>query len=61
MMSSGELSLSFDARFHAEYEEILDRPKFKFQKDKVAAFLDHIEHQGVMAASSPLSISSRYG
>ncbi len=54
MVSSGELTLSFDARILAEYEEVLDRPKFRFQKEKVATFLDHIEHQGVMAASSPL-------
>ncbi len=57
MVSSGELTLSFDARILAEYEEVLARPKFKFQKEKVAAFLDHIQHQGYMAASSPLSRS----
>jgi uncharacterized protein len=57
MVSSGELTLSFDARILAEYEEVLDRPKFKFEKDKVAAFLDHIEHRGFMTASSPLTRS----
>jgi putative PIN family toxin of toxin-antitoxin system len=57
MVSSGELTLCFDARILAEYEEVLDRPKFKFEKDKVAAFLDHIEHRGFMTASSPLSRS----
>jgi len=57
MVSSGELTLSFDARILAEYEEVLDRPKFKFDKDKVAAFLAHIEHRGFMVASSPLSRS----
>jgi putative PIN family toxin of toxin-antitoxin system len=57
MVSSGELTLSFDARILAEYEEVLDRPKFKFEKDRVAAFLDHIEHRGFMTASSPLSRS----
>ena len=57
MVSSGEITLSFDARILAEYEEVLDRPKFKFEKDKVAAFLDHIEHRGYVVASSPLSRS----
>jgi uncharacterized protein len=57
MVSSGELTLSFDARILAEYEEVLDRPKFKFDKEKVAVFLDHIEHRGLMVASSPLSRS----
>jgi len=55
MVSSGELTLSFDARIMTEYEEVLDRPKFKFEKDKVAALLDHIEHRGLTVASSPLS------
>lgn len=57
MVSSGELTLSFDARILAEYEEVLDRPKFKFEKEKVAALLDYIEHRGVIVASSPLSRS----
>ena len=35
MVSSGELSFCFDARILAEYEEVLGRPKFKFEKDKV--------------------------
>jgi uncharacterized protein len=46
-----------DARILAEYEEVLDRPKFKFEKDKVATFLDHIVNRGFMTASSPLSRS----
>ncbi len=54
MVSSGELTLSLDARILTEYQEVLDRPKFKFDKDKVAALLDHVEHRGVTVASSPL-------
>jgi putative PIN family toxin of toxin-antitoxin system len=54
MVSSGELTLSLDARILTEYKEVLDRPKFRFDKDKVAALLDHIEHRGVTVASSPL-------
>jgi uncharacterized protein len=54
MVSSGELTLSLDARLLSEYQEVLDRPKFKFNKDKVAALLDHIEHSGLIVASSPL-------
>jgi putative PIN family toxin of toxin-antitoxin system len=33
MVSSGEITLSFDARIMTEYEEVLVRPKFKFEKD----------------------------
>jgi putative PIN family toxin of toxin-antitoxin system len=54
MISSGELTLSFDARIFMEYEEVLARPKFKFGKDQIAALLDHIEHRGLTVASSPL-------
>jgi putative PIN family toxin of toxin-antitoxin system len=57
MVSSGELTLSFDARILTEYEEVLARPKFKFEIDKVAALLDHVEHRGLTVASSPLSQS----
>lgn len=54
MVSSGELTLSLDARILNEYQEVLDRPKFKFDKENVAALLDHIEHRGITVASSPL-------
>jgi putative PIN family toxin of toxin-antitoxin system len=54
MVSSGELTLSFDARILSEYNEVLNRPKFKFEKEKVDAFLDYIVHCGQPAAPSPL-------
>lgn len=54
MVSSGELRLSFDARIFSEYEEVLNRPKFKFEKEKVAVLLDQIEHCGRTVASAPL-------
>jgi putative PIN family toxin of toxin-antitoxin system len=54
MVSSGEVTLCFDAAILAEYHEVLHRPKFGFDKEKVAALLDHIEHRGHTVASSPL-------
>ncbi|KAB0665812.1 putative toxin-antitoxin system toxin component, PIN family [Oryzomonas japonica] len=57
MVSSGELTLALDARILTEYQEVLDRPKFKFDKDKVAALLDQIEYRGLTVASSPLTQS----
>ncbi|MBC7963878.1 MAG: putative toxin-antitoxin system toxin component, PIN family [Steroidobacteraceae bacterium] len=54
MVSSAELTLSFDARIITEYKEVLLRPKFRFEKDKVDALIDHIAHRGVTVASSPL-------
>ena len=57
MVSSGELTLFFDARILAEYSEVLRRPKFKFDEEKIAAILDHIKHRGHTVASSPPSHS----
>jgi len=54
MVSSGEVTLCFDALILAEYSEVLHRSKFGFDKDKIAALLDHIEHRGRTVASSPL-------
>jgi putative PIN family toxin of toxin-antitoxin system len=54
MVSSGELVLSFDARILTEYEEVLGRQRFKFEKHKVDALLDFIEYRGTTVASSPL-------
>ena len=39
MVSSGEVTLCFDALILAEYSEVLYRSKFRFDKDKVAALL----------------------
>jgi len=54
MLSSGDITLSFDARILTEYEEVLARPKFMFEKDKVSLLLDHIVCRGRTVASSPL-------
>jgi len=54
MVSSGEVTLCFDALILTEYSEVLYRSKFEFDKDRVAALLDHIEHRGHTVASSPL-------
>jgi predicted nucleic acid-binding protein len=57
MVSAGELTLSFDARILSEYKEVLRRPRFGFEEEKVAAFLDYIMYRGRAVASSPLSHS----
>ena len=54
MVSSGKVALSVDARILSEYDEVLHRPKFKFEEDKVNALLDQIERRGHKVASSPL-------
>jgi putative PIN family toxin of toxin-antitoxin system len=57
MASSGNLILCIDARVLSEYREVLWRPKFRFDRDKVAAVLDYIERNGWIVSSSPLSAS----
>jgi uncharacterized protein len=57
MVSVGELTLSFDARILSEYNDILRRPKFGFEEDKVAAFLGYIVYRGRAVAPSPLTHS----
>jgi putative PIN family toxin of toxin-antitoxin system len=57
MVSSGELTLSFDARILSEYNEVLRRPRFGFEEEKVAALLDYIMYRGLIVASSPLQQS----
>ena len=57
MVSSGELVVCLDARILSEYHEVLRRPKFRFEQDKVVALMDYIEYRGQIVASSPLSHS----
>jgi len=57
MVSAGELTLSFDARILSEYNEVLRRPRFGFEEEKVAAFLGYIVYRGRAVAPSPLTHS----
>lgn len=55
MVSSGEVTLCFDARILAEYGEVLRRPRFGFDEDEAALLLDYVENRGHTVASSPLA------
>ena len=57
MISSSELTLAFDARILTEYREVLARPKFRFDQDKVNALIDYIEYRGQAVASISLQQS----
>lgn len=57
MVASGNLTLCVDARVLSEYQEVLKRPKFHFDPDKVASVLDYIEHTSWVVSSVPLSVS----
>jgi len=54
MVSSGEPALCFDARILSEYSDVLKRPKFRFEPDKVDALLDFIAVRGQAVAAYPL-------
>jgi uncharacterized protein len=54
MVSSGEPALCFDARILSEYNDVLKRPKFRFEPDKVDALLDFIVNRGKAVATYPL-------
>jgi putative PIN family toxin of toxin-antitoxin system len=54
MVFSGELTLCIDARILAEYKDVLNRPKFKFNKDPIGILLDFIKKYGHFISSSPL-------
>jgi putative PIN family toxin of toxin-antitoxin system len=57
MVASGELTLSLSARILSEYDEVLRRPKFNLEEEKVTALLDYISHMGQTVATSPLACS----
>ena len=54
MVSAGELILYIDARILSEYQEVLYRPKFKFNKDHISILLDFIKLFGQFVSSLPL-------
>jgi len=57
MLVSGDLHICYDARIIAEYEDVLNRPKFGFHKDAVMWLLDYIVQHGEVVASIPLAKS----
>ena len=55
MVFSGELLLYIDARILSEYQDVLHRPKFNFNKDHIGILLDFIKQYGQFISSSPLT------
>jgi uncharacterized protein len=54
MVSAGELILCLDARILSEYQEVLRRPKFKFNKTHIGVLIDFIYQNGQFVSGSPL-------
>lgn len=55
MAVAGSLELLYDARIASEYEEVLSRPKFSFDKNYVGHLIEFIEHFGIPVSAAPLS------
>jgi len=54
MLFSGELVLHIDARILSEYHDVLNRPKFKFDKEHISILIDFMKQYGQFISSSPL-------
>lgn len=57
MVSAGKLVLYFDARILLEYQEVLHRPKFEFNKEHIDMLLDFIQQYGQFVSTEPLTNS----
>jgi uncharacterized protein len=55
MVSSGALTLCFEARILSEYSRVLRRPKFPFRKEEIRALLEQIQSKGTVVAPEPLA------
>lgn len=55
MVVAGSLDLLYDARIVSEYEEVLKRPKFRFDKARVSNLIEYIMHYGIQVSAMPLS------
>jgi len=54
MVFSGELILCIDSRIISEYQDVLNRPKFMFNKESIGILIDFIKQYAQFISSSPL-------
>ena len=55
MVSTGKLILEYDARILIEYQEVLNRSKFQFDKDQIDSLIDYIKKNGQAVSPGPLN------
>jgi len=55
MVSAGKLILEYDSRILIEYQEVLNRSKFQFDKDQIGFLIDYIKKNGRVVSASPLN------
>ena len=54
MVSTGKLILEYDSRILLEYQEVLNRSKFQFDKDQIGSLIDYIRKNGRAVSPGPL-------
>ena len=54
MIASGILQVCFDARILTEYEDVLARQKFQFDREHTQIMLEQIGAEGLIVAAEPL-------
>ncbi len=57
MVSAGKLIILYDSRILLEYQEVLHRSKFQFDKGQVDLLIDFIKRNGQVTSTSPLKKS----
>jgi len=55
MAVAGSFDLLYDARIISEYEEVLSRQKFSFEKTRIDNLIEFITHYGIPVCAIPLS------
>jgi putative PIN family toxin of toxin-antitoxin system len=55
MIAANVLQVCFDSRIIIEYSDVLRRPHFNFDKDKIEIILYQIEKDGYLVTAFPLS------
>jgi putative PIN family toxin of toxin-antitoxin system len=56
LFMSGRITILYDSRILKEYEEVLSRKKFGFNKSVLAPILDRMRNEGEYVVAEPLNI-----
>lgn len=54
MVSAGKFFLQYDSRILLEYQEVLYRPKFQFNKEHIDSLIDFAKKNGQLVPATPL-------
>jgi putative PIN family toxin of toxin-antitoxin system len=54
MVSAGSLVLYYDSRILLEHQEVLYRPRFRFNREHIDLLLDYIKKNGQVVPAGPL-------